>query len=117
TEFNQQRAGVNGIAIKDGKRVTFSVRGYDVVGANAEDNVTVWIDTSPPIIENLWLTRGDIVNISVHNVTRLADMTIEWDVFDVHSGLYEISWRLFDNFSNTDVVYGHSYEYPQHESN
>ncbi|WAR04893.1 hypothetical protein MAR_020262 [Mya arenaria] len=116
-EFIQQRAGVNGIEMKDGKRVTFSVRGYDVVGAYAEDNVTVWIDTSPPIIENLWLTRGDIVNISVHNATELADMTIEWNAFDAHSGLYEISWRLFDNFSNAEVLHGHSYESPQHESN
>ncbi|WAR06111.1 hypothetical protein MAR_021480 [Mya arenaria] len=116
TEFNQQRAEVNGISIQDGKRVTFTVRGYDIVGAYAEDNVTVWIDTSPPVIENLWLTRGDIVNISVHNVTELAAMTIEWHVFDVHSGLYEISWRLFDNFSNTEVLHGHSYESPQLES-
>ncbi|WAR05722.1 hypothetical protein MAR_021091 [Mya arenaria] len=110
TEFNQQRAGVTGIAIKDGKRVTFSVRGYDVVDAYAEDNVTVWIDTSPPIIENLWLTRGDILFYT-------PNLKIEWNAFDAHSGLYEISWRLFDNFSNTEVLHGHSYESPQHESN
>ncbi|WAR05117.1 hypothetical protein MAR_020486 [Mya arenaria] len=115
-EFNQQQIEIDNIALLDGKKVQFTLRGYDVMDAYAEDNATVWIDTSPPVIENLWLSRGDIINISVHNVAELANMTIEWKAFDVHSGLYEISWRLFDNFSRTDVVHGHSYESPQHGS-
>lgn len=59
----------------DGKDVTFFIRGYDIMGSFIEDNVTIWIDKSSPVVENLWLTRGDFVNISVHNVTQLEELT------------------------------------------
>ena len=38
---------------------------------------------------------------------------LEWEAYDVHSGLLEVSWRLFDNFTHTDIVHGKSYERPQ----
>jgi hypothetical protein len=34
----------------------------------------------------------------------------EWEVYDEHSGLYELEWRIFDNFTNTDIQHGHSFE-------
>jgi len=38
---------------------------------------------------------------------------LEWEAYDTHSGLLEVSWRLFDNFTQTDIVHGKSYERPQ----
>ena len=58
----------------DGKKLTYFIRGTDAVGVFAEDNVTAMIDLSPPIIQNLWLTKGVWVNISVHSVLELADL-------------------------------------------
>ena len=59
----------------DGKRLTYFVRGYDAIGEFAEDNVTVMIDLSPPVIQNLWLTKGNLLNISVHSVLELNELT------------------------------------------
>lgn len=59
----------------DGKKITYTIRGVDAVDEYAEDNVTVMVDLSPPIIQNLWLTKGDLVNISVHSVLELEDLT------------------------------------------
>ena len=73
--FFYQRMIYRGLSLDDGKRFVFHIRGYDVMGVFAEDNATVWIDQSAPVIENLWLTRGDVLNISVHNVTELEDLT------------------------------------------
>ena len=73
--FFDQRMIYRGLSLDDGKRFVFHIRGYDVMGVFAEDNATVWIDKSAPVIENLWLTRGDFLNISVHNVTELEDLT------------------------------------------
>ncbi|XP_060572684.1 uncharacterized protein LOC132730723, partial [Ruditapes philippinarum] len=100
----------------DGKKLTYFIRGIDAVGEFAEDNVTVMIDLSPPVIQNLWLTKGDWANISVHSVLELNKLIIEWEVFDFHSGIHEISWKIFDNFTKTEVVHGHSYEPPQGET-
>ena len=32
---------------------------------------------------------------------------IEWIAYDYHSGLDNIAWRLFDNFTGTDIIHGH----------
>ena len=38
---------------------------------------------------------------------------IEWEAFDVHSGLKTVQWRVFDNFTGTDVVHGIAAVAPQ----
>jgi len=41
---------------------------------------------------------------------------IEWIVYDVHSGLKEISWRIFDNFTGHDVIHGQAHDSLQGEA-
>ena len=59
----------------DGKRLRIHVRGYDITNTFVEDTVNVTADSSPPIIEDLWLTRGDKVNLTVHNLLELSQLT------------------------------------------
>ncbi|XP_053388676.1 uncharacterized protein LOC128551785, partial [Mercenaria mercenaria] len=114
--FHLEKMVYNDEDFIDGKRLTYFIRGVDAVGQYAEDNVTVMIDLSPPKIQNLWLTKGDLVNISVHSVLELKELTIEWEAFDYHSGIHEVSWKIFDNFTKNVVVHGQSHEPPQGET-
>ncbi|XP_071088930.1 uncharacterized protein [Haliotis cracherodii] len=91
-------------SLVDGDTVRFWIRAYDIKSDLKEENVTVHIDTSPPVIENLWLTRGDRLNISVHGAKNLTDVTIEWVAYDEHSGVETVSWRIVDR--NQDIVHG-----------
>ncbi|XP_071082542.1 uncharacterized protein [Haliotis cracherodii] len=84
----------------DGDTFRFWVRAYDIRRELLQESVTVHVDTSPPVIENLWLTR---VNISVHKVDKFNEMTFEWLAFDDHSGLETVSWRLYDNITGSDI--------------
>ncbi|XP_071082513.1 uncharacterized protein [Haliotis cracherodii] len=90
----------------DGDTVRFWVRAYDIRRELLEESVTVHVDTSPPVIENLWLTRGDRLNISVHRVEEFNEMTFEWLAFDDHSGLETVSWRLYDNITGSHIYHG-----------
>ncbi|XP_053401094.1 uncharacterized protein LOC123523194 isoform X2 [Mercenaria mercenaria] len=108
--FSLQKMIYDDVELTDGKRLTYTVRGFDILDEYAEDNITVTIDLSPPVIQNLWLTKGDYVNITVHNLLELNEIAFEWEVYDEHSGLYEIEWRIFDNFTKTDIEHGHSFE-------
>ncbi|XP_041351011.1 uncharacterized protein LOC121369994 [Gigantopelta aegis] len=92
--------------LEDGDTLMFWVRAYDVRDMYFEENVTVHIDTSPPVIENLWLTKVDRLNISVHDVEEFNKITIEWIAYDDHSGLETVSWRLFDNYTGVNIVHG-----------
>lgn len=73
-EFDKQRR-IFTEELVDGKRITYVVRGVDCMEEYAEENVTVMIDLSPPVINNLWLTKGDVLNISVHSVVELHNLT------------------------------------------
>ncbi|KAK3581576.1 hypothetical protein CHS0354_031922 [Potamilus streckersoni] len=102
--------------LEDGERINIWVRAYDAIRVYVDDFVYATADSSPPIIQNLWLTRGSFLNVAVHNVLELNAMTIEWELFDVHSGIHNISWRLFDNFTNKDFLHGVEAVPPQGEA-
>ena len=62
------------ILIHDGMKLDIQVRASDITDAFVDDSVTVKTDLSPPVIEDLWLSMGDAVNISVHNVEDLTNI-------------------------------------------
>ena len=62
-------------------KLDIQIRASDITDTFADDFVTVKTDLSPPIIENLWLTRGDRLNISVHNVEDLTNLQYVWFLF------------------------------------
>lgn len=33
----------------------------------------------------------------------------EWDTFDYHSGIYSVHWKLFDNYTGSDMIHGISH--------
>lgn len=59
----------------DGDRADITIRAVDIFDKTLDETVTIYKDTTPPVIENLWLTRGDRLNISVHSVEDFAEMT------------------------------------------
>lgn len=58
----------------DGNRLEITVKAIDIFEKYIEDTITVYKDTSPPRIHNLWLSSGDHVNISVHSVEDFSKM-------------------------------------------
>ena len=59
----------------DGDRLDVTVRAVDIFNKILDENVTVFRDSTPPVIENLWLTKGDRLNISVHSLEEFDQMT------------------------------------------
>ncbi|XP_062588511.1 uncharacterized protein LOC134250178 [Saccostrea cucullata] len=83
---------VNISNLKDGDEVYFELSMGDVVENELSDNVTVFIDESPPVIRNVWLIRDEQEMIYVHNQTDISKMNLTFQTFDIHSGLDHISW-------------------------
>ena len=59
----------------DGNKLDVTVRAIDVLGKYLDESVTVYRDATPPLIEDLWLTRGDRLNVSVHRIEDFREMT------------------------------------------
>jgi hypothetical protein len=51
--FRLERMVYTDEEIVDGKRLTYVIRGVDVFGKFAEDDVSAMIDVSPPLIQNI----------------------------------------------------------------
>lgn len=58
----------------DGDQLVVNVRAFDFFDNYRDENVTAYRDSTPPIISNLWLTKGDRVNIAVHSVEEFMEM-------------------------------------------
>ena len=59
----------------DGDKAVITVVAKDIFNQTLNDTLTVYRDSTPPIIENLWLTRGERLNLTVHRLEEFTEMT------------------------------------------
>ncbi|KAI8510664.1 hypothetical protein Bbelb_115800 [Branchiostoma belcheri] len=90
---------------EDGDTVRFWVRAFDVMSNFADDYVTIHVDSSPPVIEDIFLSRGGVNTSAVHHSQDLDKMTVVFTAYDDHSGLHNIHWELHD-MADPTVVHG-----------
>ncbi|XP_021356985.1 uncharacterized protein LOC110452658 [Mizuhopecten yessoensis] len=92
---------------EDGDKLNVTVRAIDVMQKYDDVELTVYRDHTPPVIRDLWLTRGGRTNLSVHSLEDFTTMTIEWETYDFHSGIDTLYWKLYDNYTDTVIQHGH----------
>lgn len=63
------------IVWNDGDKLILTVKATDLIGGSNNDTIIIYRDTTPPFIDDLWLTRGDRLNVSVHYLKELTEMT------------------------------------------
>ncbi|CAH1259452.1 Hypp2286 [Branchiostoma lanceolatum] len=93
------------IVRQDGDTIRVWVRAFDVMGNVAEDSVIFHVDSSPPTVEDVSLSRHDVTGLAVHNSEDLFNMTVVFTAFDDHSGLHDIHWQLHD-MADPRLVHG-----------
>ncbi|KAL5007590.1 hypothetical protein ScPMuIL_016396 [Solemya velum] len=111
-DIHTEKALLN-LNVSDGEKVFLHVWAYDIFDEYADDHVTFYKDTTPPVITNLWLVNGDLTNMTVHTSQDLKEFRVEWEVYDKHSGLFALFWRIYDTYSG--VEYGRGDLSPQAE--
>lgn len=94
------------IDLRDGDsvRVWFLARDYNSRQIN--DSVLVHVDSSGPILRGLGLVRNGVSGISLHGTESLADLEIEFDVLDEHSGVLSVAWSIGTGPGMADVGSG-----------
>ncbi|CAH1787741.1 unnamed protein product [Owenia fusiformis] len=93
----------------DGDSFRIWLKAIDVMGTEIDDDIYLHIDSSPGLIDDVWLVSNGREELTVHGLRELYDIRFRFKAFDIHSGLHTVHWRLFDNFTNTEVVLGESY--------
>ncbi|XP_066283040.1 uncharacterized protein [Branchiostoma lanceolatum] len=107
TNVDDLHAGSQSLTISrvDGDTVTVYTRATDILDNQQTDEVSIHIDSSPPIIEDFWLEKNGVEGMTVHNAIELYDCLVKFTTYDIHSGLYTISWRLVD-MADESIVHG-----------
>jgi hypothetical protein len=59
----------------DGDKAVITVVAVDIFNKTLNDTLAIYRDATPPVIENLWLTRGDRLNVSVHRLEDFGEIT------------------------------------------
>ncbi|XP_019642897.1 PREDICTED: uncharacterized protein LOC109484117 [Branchiostoma belcheri] len=92
------------IARQDGDTIRVWVRAFDVMGNAAEDSVTVHVDSSPPVLDNMTLSFQQGTGAG-NNHPVISGIKVLFTAYDDHSGLQDIHWELHD-LADTSVVHG-----------
>ncbi|XP_052071167.1 uncharacterized protein LOC127709606 [Mytilus californianus] len=104
-----QEGKVLDVIWEDGQKLDISVKATDVVGKFTEDTTTIYKDTTAPEITRLWLTYDNKTELYVHRQEDFSSLLFEWDTFDYHSGIYSVHWKLYDNYTGSDIIHGSSH--------
>ncbi|KAH3774605.1 hypothetical protein DPMN_175987 [Dreissena polymorpha] len=104
--FLNQRFCTN-LNIADGQTYTFNIRAVDIVDNSFNESRTVYIDRSPPHINNIWLKKDGYEMLYVHNSTDLSKMQMTFDALDPHSGLHKIKWEFGIAVTSTVLTTGY----------
>ncbi|XP_052220285.1 uncharacterized protein LOC127837360 isoform X3 [Dreissena polymorpha] len=93
--------------VADGQTYTFNIRPVDIVDNTFNESRTVYIDRSPPHINNIWLKKDGYEMLYVHNSTDLSKMQMTFDALDPHSGLQNIKWEFGIADTSTALTSGY----------
>lgn len=90
--------------LTDGDSVTVWFQVTDFRFQSSFDSAVVHIDSTPPALQDLWLEWNGDTGLNLHGTDSLLDLTIQFQTFDVHSGIYSVEWSIRTRHGN--VGYG-----------
>ena len=91
---------------EDGDSVRVWFQAVDYKGEEQYDSVVVHSDSSPPVIQNLWLESKGVSGLALLGSDSLLDVQGEFETYDMHSGLRSIEWWIGTEHGQDDVGFG-----------
>ena len=70
--------------INDGDELQITIKAIDVMNNTLDDFLTLYIDSSPPIIKDMYLMKDGYRYLFVHDSTDLSKMDMVFSSFDTH---------------------------------
>lgn len=82
--------------IDDGESVSIWFEGRDFKGNTpVYEKVLVHVDSSPPVLGGLGLRQDGVSElVYLYGLSNLLDLKVVFEAHDVHSGLYEVEWKI-----------------------
>ena len=92
--------------LSDGDSVRLWFQAADYVDHTATDSVLFHVDSSPPLLEDLWLEWNGVTQLALHGTESLLDLRIVFTVSDPHSGVLSLQFMIGLEPGTSDVALG-----------
>jgi len=80
------------LPVEDGDTYTFIVRPVDIVGSTYKDSRTVFIDTSPPFVDDLCIHNATTKEHCESLISDTDPLFLTFAGYDNHSGILQMEW-------------------------
>ena len=80
----EQKLVLSETSILDGDTLYVTIKAIDIMNNTFDDSITVFIDSSPPIIDEAYLVKDGYRYLFVHNSTDLSKMNMTFLAYDSH---------------------------------
>ena len=108
--FQSSDIGIDNVEIsvdvRDGDSVRVWFQVFDFNSRDQYDSVLVHIDSSPPVVQDLWLEYSGVTGLALHGTASLLDLNIQFQAHDEHSGISRVEWWIGTEPGARDVGYG-----------
>ena len=79
-----QTVTLSTLSIADGDTVSISIKAIDVMNNTLDDDIIVYVDSSPPTIDEIYLVKDGYRYLFVHDSTDLSEMNMTFVAYDAH---------------------------------
>ena len=79
-----QKLSLHETSIHDGDTMHITIKAIDIMNNTHMDSIILYIDSSTPIIEDIYLMKDGYRYLFVHNETDLSKMNMVFTSYDVH---------------------------------
>jgi len=101
------------LPVQDGETYIFRVRPIDIIGNTYNESRTVFVDTSPPVFNELFIWNKRDMGNGTFLINDSETLTVHVESYDNHSGILALKWvfgmfRAARESSETEITVGNS---------
>ena len=100
-----QQVTISDLVLSDGDTIDVTVRAIDINNNTIDDSVSMYVDSSPPQLINLGLSKGNY-KVFVHDSKNLGNMNFTFEAFDLDISLHTVKWKLGSSPEGDDIASG-----------
>ena len=79
-----QQLTIMDTTVADGDTLEITIKAIDIMNNTLDDSITLYVDSSPPIVEEMYLMKDGYRYLFVHNTTDLSEMDMVFIAYDTH---------------------------------
>ena len=101
-----EQVTLDDLPIQDGDTIDVTIKAIDISENTITESFRMYVDSSPPLLQNLWLTKDGYKQLYVHNSKDLSEMEFQFEGLDPHSSLKQVYWKLGTTAQGSDIGHG-----------